>query len=70
MKLTQGNAREFVNSCLPADCRIERSTIFRGDVPIADVIVNEAGLYVNSFHFAYGEIGPRRVEGLRRWLAL
>jgi hypothetical protein len=69
MKLSPDNARDFLDGCIPPGCRIERSTIFRGDIPIANVVVSEAGVYVNSFHFPYGEIPAPRVEGLRRWLS-
>ena len=69
MLLDHTNTRQLLDSALPPDCHIERSTIFRGDVPIADVVVNAAGVFVNSFYFAFGEIPERRIEGLRKWLS-
>jgi hypothetical protein len=69
MLLTESNSAEFVRSCLPNDCRIERSTVFRGDTPIASVDVNEAGVFVNSMFFAWGLVPEHRVDRLRRWLS-
>jgi hypothetical protein len=70
MLLTTENVREFIESVLPGGCRIERSTICRGDIAIAGVDVNEAGLYINSVHLPYGDIPQKRIDGLRRWLSL
>lgn len=70
MLLSIDNTRQFIESVLPDGCRIERSTIFRGDIAIAGIDVNEAGLYINSMYFRYGDIPQKRIDGLRRWLSL
>jgi hypothetical protein len=70
MLLTTENVREFIESVLPGGCRIERSTIFRGDIAIAGIDVDQSGLYINSMYFRYGDIPQKRIDGLRRWLSL
>ena len=69
MLLTPNNTRAFVQALLPEGFHPERSTIFQGNQPIADIVVNEAGVYINSIHFPYGDIPEKRIEGLRRWLS-
>lgn len=70
MQLSETNTYEFVEGVIPPDGRIHQSTIYRGDVAIADINVNAEGLWIGSFLFRFGEVSDARMEGLRKWLAL